>query len=257
MTEGILYCSLIAKNEKVFLAESTLCASYQIKIKTLFCTITKGNVSDVLVLDSSNDLIVTYLRTKKIIFVCVSLSKDGEERPKRFMEQFVGLVVSDFGSLDNLIPQYESESNNNTLSSLCLQEKLESKLNLLIHNFDTGIYKNKEKLNEMNADLSEMKHNMSSNIKKIVGNNDDLQKLLLVSKNITNKSEEYKNNAKQLEYETKCIKPWMIYLAIILIVILIVYTICALYFCGNMWVICDRKKYQNLQSLQNSQYLQK
>lgn len=224
----ITYCSLIGKADKVLLAQSTLSDSYDIRIKNLTNTINKGQVSDIIEIE--NDQLVTYLRTKKVIFICVSPSKHGDERPRRFLEQYISSMVQEFGSIDNILPKEPKK--------LSLQTKLSLKMNSLIESFDTGMYKNKAMIRGMNDDLTEIKQDLSNNIKKLVKNGDNLDEMLLVSKKINIEAKEYKEGAEELEYETRCIKPWMMYTFIVVLVLIIVYTVFAISRCGNLSIFC-------------------
>jgi hypothetical protein len=230
---SITYCSLIAKSEKILLAESTMSESFDSRIKGLIGTILKKNVCDTIEIEGEN--LVTYLRTKKVIFCCVAPTKHGEERPRRFIEQFAGMVIKEFESIDNIVPQ-------GNFGKLALQAKLEVKFNTFLGSFDTGMYKNKDIIIGMSKDLDEMKQAMGISIKKMVNNKDELEEMLIVSKKITHKAEEYKEGAKELEYETRCIKPWMVYLLVVIVVLFIVYTAFALYYCGAMTLFCEKKK---------------
>lgn len=229
---SIKYCSLIAKVEKVVLVESTVTESYDYRIKPLVPTILKKNVCDIIEIEG--DMLVTYLRTKKVIFICVSESKHGDERPRRFIEQFAAMVIKEFDGIDNILPT-------DGVGKLALQAKLDLKFNNLLANFDTGMYKNKDLISGMNKDLEDIKHDIGDSIKKIVGDKDNLDEMLLTSKKIVAKAEEYKDDAHILEKETRCLKPWMIYLMIIFIVLITVYTCFSFYLCGNLSLFCERK----------------
>ena len=232
---SITYCSIIAKSEKILLAESSTSESFDTRIKTLLPTILKNNVLDVIEIE--NDNIVTYLRTKKIIFICVSKKDYGEERPRRFIENFASNVIKEFGNLDSIIPP------DGLVSKLCLNNRLNAIFNSLVESYDTGAQINKSKsvVKSINRELDEIKHDMRDNIKKIVNNNNDLEDLLLTTQKINDKAKEYRENAKELEKETRCCKPWMIIVSVVFLVLALVYTIFAIYLCGSMTVFCDRK----------------
>ena len=145
------------------------------------------------------------------------------------------MVIKDSGGVDTIIPT-------DSVGKLCLQSKFDIKLNKIIEDFDTGIYGNKELINGMNEDLDEIKHEMGKNIKNMVANQTELDEMLLVSKNINLKAVEYRDDAKTLERNTRCCKPWMIILLIVILASFIVYCIFAIYLCGSLSVSCERKK---------------
>jgi hypothetical protein len=230
---SITYCSVIARSEKILLAESTRSESFNNRIKSLHSQIIKKNICDTIEIENGQR--VTFLKTKIIIFTCVSPTKSGEDRPRRFIEQFAAMVIKDSGGVDNVIPT-------DSVGKLCLQSKFDVKLNKLIEDFDTGIYGNKELINGINDDLDEIKHEMGKNIQNMVANQTELDEMLLVSKNINLKAAEYREDAKTLERETRCCKPWMMILLIVILVSFIVYCIFAIYLCGSLSVSCERKK---------------
>ncbi len=231
---SITYCSLIAISSHILLSESTKSESYNKRIKNLFSKILKKNICDTIEIEG--DQIVTFLRTKKILFICVSDIKQGEERPRRFIEKLATMVIKEFDGIDNIIPLEH-------VNHLCLHTKLESKLNHILEDYETGLYTNKEHITNINKDLEEMKQNMNSNIKKLVSNTNELDELLIITKKINDKAHDYKENAKELELQTRCIKPWMVILFIVIMVSFVVYTIFALYLCGNMSLFCEKKKF--------------
>ncbi len=231
---SITYCSLYAKKEKILLAESTTTESFHSRIKSLLNSIL--NDKEILnIIEIEGENIVTFLKSKKVVFICVSKSSHGHERPQRFIESFATMCVKEFGTVDQIIP--EGGANH-----LCHQLKLNIKFNKHLDNYDTGVYSNKQLISEMNKDLQDIKHDLSQGIKKMVGNNDELEQMLVISKNITVKAEEYKEEAKVLEVQTRCFKPWMGITLIIMLVLLIVYFIFSLYLCGSLTVFCERKK---------------
>ena len=73
---SITYCSLVAISSHILLSESTKSESYNKRIKNLFSKIFKKNICDTIEIEGNQ--IVTFLRTKKILFICVSDIKQGE-----------------------------------------------------------------------------------------------------------------------------------------------------------------------------------
>jgi hypothetical protein len=231
---SITYCSLYSKKDKVLLAESTSNDSFHSRVKNLLASI----VSDKEILnfkEIEGENLVTSLKTKKIIFICVSKEPYERNRPKRFMESFAGMVIKIYGNVDNIIPE-------TGCNHLCLQNNLSLNFNQHLDSFDTGVYKDRNVINEMNKDLSDIKQDLSQNIKKLLSNSEDLDQMLLVSKKISSNAVEYREEAKVLEMETRCFKPWMGIVLVILLVLFMVYIIFSLYLCGSFTVFCERKK---------------
>jgi len=231
----ITYCSIITKNEKILLAESTLSESFDPRIKTLLPNIIKKNVYDHIEIEGK--LQVTFLRTKKIIFICVSPTSEGDEKVRKFIEQFTSMIISEYESEDNIIPV-------GNFRRLALQNSLEKKINNFLTSYSTNIYTvhSKSKINEMSQDMEEMKNTLGAAVKKMCNNQEELDEMLLTSKKLVVKAEVYKEEAKEIEYETRCIKPWMLYTMIVLFVLFTVYTAFAVYLCGSLSIFCDRKE---------------
>jgi hypothetical protein len=234
---SIIYCSVIAKNEKILLTESTTSESFNNRIKSLYNQIIKKNVCDTIEIE--NGQLVTFLKTKKIIFTCISPVKYGEERPRKFIEQFAAMIIKDSGGVENIIPKDQ-------VSKLCLQSKFDLQINKLIKDYDTGMYGSKEIIDEAQNDLNDIKHEMGKNIKKMVANQTELDEMLLVSQKIKTKAKEYKEDANTLERQTRFCKPWMIICLIVILISIIVYFIFALYLCGNLSVTCERRKIRHI-----------
>jgi hypothetical protein len=233
---SISYCSLYSKPDKILLAESTSVNSPDHRIHNLLGTIIKSNnLTDIIEIE--NKQLVTYLKAKKLILICTSHKDDGEERPKRFMEQFftkIKNIYPDIGTVIPSQPQY--------VFKLCLQSQLGKELNGLIESFDTGIYKNKALVMQINHDLNDIKTDITIGIKKVVKGNEDMQQLLLTSQKISSGAKEYYENVVELEKETRCLKPWMVYVLIGMFALLVVYVVFALYRCGNLSMFCEKKK---------------
>ena len=226
------YCCLISRYDKIIMAESNFKeVSFSKLIIPTINTMIKGSLLDFIELEDNK--MITYFRTKKILFACVSQGVDGKERPKRFMEIFINLVNSEYASLDDLLIKFPKITRN------CANEIFEKKFNKILGDFDTGI-NSRGLIGKIQHDVDEIKKDLNKNIKTMIENNNDLDHLLLVSQNINKNAEEYKENAVVLEYETRCLKPWMIYVLIILIVLSLVYLVFALARCGDLHIICDR-----------------
>jgi hypothetical protein len=230
---SILYCAVIEKNNKLIVAESKNSESFNKRLQSLIKKMLVGNVGDMIEIE--NEKMVTYLRTKHTIFVCVSSGKYSTDRPKRFLKKFLEMMIAEFKSMDNIIPQ------NVTITKLILQERLEKKLNSLIEEFDSDLSKSTDTIIDMNKNLDDIKLNMNSNFKKLVSNENDMNELLLSSKKLNVTSSEFRTESRNLERETRCLKPWMIYVTSVFVISLIVYFIFSFYLCGSVSISCERK----------------
>ena len=229
----IFYCSLYSRTNQILLCESTKTSSFHKRIKGLFSVILKNGQEDTIEIE--NGELVTYLRTKKIIFICISNLSIGKQKPIRFIQNLAKGVIKDNNGLDML-------TDKDSIKKMCLQEKYETFLNNFLDDYDTGINNNNELISNMTNDLNEMKKELNTTIMNVINNKEGLDELLLVSKDIKTNAKEYKQNAKELEVQTRCCKPWMIILSIVLLILFIVYTIFALYLCGSMSLFCEKKK---------------
>jgi hypothetical protein len=230
---SVEYCCLIAKKEKVIISESNYKdnPSYSKRILPTVPTMISGHMMDFIEIEMEKA--ISYFRTKRIVFVCVQSAKVGKEKPKRFLEQMVILINNEYGNINGMLDSIPKISKN------CLQDRLEDKFNKLLDDFDTGLYNNRGSIATMNADISEMKLDLNNQIKIILDNNNNLNELLVVSQKIQTNAEDFKANAKVLEYETRCFKPWMVYTIIVLTVAFIVFIIFALVKCGNLSIACN------------------
>ena len=232
---SIIYCAVIEKRNKMIIAESKGQESFYKRIKSLIKTMLVGNVGDVIEIE--DEKLVTYIRTKYTIFVCVSYGKYTTDRPKRFLKKFLELMIAEFKSLDSIIPA------NETITKLFLQERLEKNLNTLIEEFDNDIPKSMDNIIEINKDVNDIKLNMNLNFQRLSGNDSNLNEMLISSKKLNETSGIFRAESNNLERETRCLKPWMIYLMGFTVIILFVYFIFSFYVCSSPSIFCERKSY--------------
>ena len=95
----------------------------------------------------------------------------------------------------------------------------------------------------MSKDIDTIKTELNASIKKIVISKENIDGMLETSKKLTLDAQEYKQEAIVVHNETKCIKPWMIYFLIVILVLFVTYTVFAFYLCGNFSVLCKSKFY--------------
>jgi len=224
---SILYCGILAKTESVLLAESTIGISYLLRLSSYLKDINKGVATGKIIMDKDNT--IHYIRAKTVIFVVVTSTSVEEDKPIRFMEYFVDIVLSEFRTFENItnvsgkIIKYQH------------QQKLVEKLNRLVKSFDSDIY-NKKKVEGIQMDIDETKRNLKYGINKALKNNEDLGELLLVSEKIEGKAEIFKHGSRELRNETRCIKPWMV-IVCILATLILAYLIVALVRCQSVYEV--------------------
>ena len=229
---SINYCCIIAKKEKILLAESTTSVSSWSRITMLFQNIIHGKTNTGQV-EIENDEILTYAKAKEIVLICRSEVKLGEEKPGRFLESFISLLKTEFGTLDYIIDK------NKPMNTNCLQKRLGFKLDTLLKDFETGLLVNKHVLKDMNHEMEGLKTTMNQNIKNMLKENDNLDELLIKSKKLENDAAIMKQEAVDLELNTRCLRPWMAYSLIFLLVCSIVYVIFAIVKCGSLKIVCE------------------
>ena len=232
---SIIYCAVIEKTNKMIIAESKTQEPFYKRIKSLINKMLVGNVGDVIEIE--DEKLVTYIRTKHTIFVCVSYGKYTTDRSKRFLKKFLELMIAEFKSLDSIIPA------NVTITKLFLQERLEMKLNTLIEEFDNDISKSMDNIIEINKDVNDIKLNMNLNFQRLASTDSNLNEMLISSKKLNETSAFLRAESKNLERETRCLKPWIMYLMGFIVIILIVYFIFSFYVCGSPSIFCERKSY--------------
>jgi len=87
--------------------------------------------------------------------------------------------------------------------------------------YESVVYTNKGLLKEMNSDLEMIKADMNKMIQNVVKDVDELKDLELKAMLINNQAKEFQENAETLEYETRCMKPWMWVLFGVLLVLIV------------------------------------
>lgn len=229
---SINYCCLLAKKEKILLAESTSYPSSWTRINLLLQSIIKNQAKSGQI-EIENEQMLTYAKSKDLLFICRTTTNQGTERPSRFLEELINLLKAEFGNLDSII--------NLATNTLCLQRRLGSKFDGLLKDFETNINTNKELFKEMTNELDEIKSTMNRNIKNMLKENDCLDELLIKSKKLEAEAVIMDAEAKELEQTTRCLKPWMAYTLIFLLVCAIIYVILALVRCGNLSISCNKE----------------
>ena len=222
---SINYCGLLTKSDSILLAESTTGVSYLLRLSSHIKDINKGAATGKIIMD--NDITLHYIRTKSVIFLVVTATSIEEDKPIRFMEYFVDIVLRQFKTFENII------NVSGKIIKFQHQQVLVEKLNTLVKSFDSHIY-DKKKVLGIQLEIDETKKNLKYGINKALKNNEDLGELLIKTERINDKAEDFKDNANDLRYETRCIKPWMI-IVCVLAVLILGYLIVALIRCSSVY----------------------
>ena len=80
---------------------------------------------------------------------------------------------------------------------------------------------------------------------------ENLEALLETSKKINEEAKDYKENTATLEYETRCLKPWMIITGVFILIIFIAYVVLSLWRCGNFNIFCSKAENHLIESFKN------
>jgi len=222
---SILYCAILTKNDSILLAESTTGISYLLRLSSYIKDILKAAATGKIIMEK--DTAIHYIRAKNVIFAVLTNISIEEDKPIRFMEYLVDITLSEFKTFENItnvsgkIIKYQH------------QQRLVDRLNKLVRSFDTHLY-DKKKVEGIQLDIDETKKYLKIGIKKALQNNDDLGEFLIKTENIERKAEEFENNAGVLRDENRCIKPWMIFVAVLAVLIL-AYLIVALVRCNSIY----------------------
>lgn len=239
----IVYCGLFSRQGQIVLAESTYTKSYSSRIGSLINSMyKKENTSPIGSIEIEDNEMVTYCRTKFLVFVCISpKDDDGEAKSKQFLqERLIPGIMNEFNrDTDSIV---NPSKKGDALTTLIHQSRLSKLLNTEVANTDTGIRKN-PKIKQLDESLNMIKSDLKETIGKQLQDNDNLESLLQTSEKISKEAVEYKENAKELEYQTRCIKPWMIITSVIIVVLIIVYIVFSLLRCGDLNIFCKNPKY--------------
>ena len=216
---SISYCSVICKEENIMIAESTKCTSHWNKIKKLLDKINKGIFTNSFEIE--NDLMLSYVRTKTLIFIVISTSRINEDKINRIMTQLIEKLKNDFGGLDRIIE-------NKHIFKLCMQDDISPKLDKIISDFDSKVNNNKEIFKDMQLDVDGIRMSLNKNIREMLKDNEDLQEMLIKSNSLEANANIYKAESREVKNATKCFKPWMAYSLIFVLICSILYLVFAL-----------------------------
>ena len=101
--------------------------------------------------------------------------------------------------------------------------------------YESVLYTNKSLVKEMNNDLESIKADMNKMINHVIKDQEDLKDLELKAMLINNNAQDFSGNAKKLEYETRCMKPWMWVVFVIFLILLVAWICWCLTRCGQFF----------------------
>lgn len=203
----ISYCCLVSNATKILLADypQGCNESNWMRISNLLTKIQVGPYTDDFKIENSQ--IVTYLRTKHVIFTCISV-ENTKESIKIFLEKLYKSTKLKFNKLERLI-------SSRSLTKRCQQEILYPLLDELISDMNKEIH---EKSITLDKILLYDQENRNENLIPMMNHTTNTK--------LERSDESVKKN-----------KIWRILIvcAGILIVIAIVYGVCSFSRCGNIW----------------------
>ena len=203
----INYCCLISKSDKVLLAEYPQGGSNWMRINNLLNKIYTGTSSSQINIE--NNIMVSYIRTPLIIFVCVS-TKNNDDNV--FLQSLINSLKTEYNSLEKILE-------NKIINKLCLQPNIGPFIDKFMHEHN---------MEERNNKFDET---FDKNFLRIVDNINEP----LVNNSITMQT--YKEP--KIKNKNKCIKITVIVISIILILVIIAYILISFIRCGNFYILCD------------------
>jgi len=211
---NVVYCAVFGIPDRVLLAETINNQKYyENLVSPIINKIIKSNS----IIDSyeiENEKFLNFVKHKhKIILLCISNDHINSEKYKTFFIRFKDILINAYGSIEKTYPSQPSE--------LCLQETLNQPLEKFMKEYESVVYTNKNLIKNMNSDLDIIKADMNKMIHNVVKDVDDLKDLELKAMLINQEAQVFHENSQKLEYETRCMKPWMWVLLAISIILII------------------------------------
>ena len=211
---NVVYCAVIGILDSILLADTKNTQNYYEK---LVSPLINKIIKSASILDSyeiENQKFINFVKhKKKIILLCISNDHINSEKYKTFFIRYKDIIINAYGSIEKACPQKPYD--------LCLQEVLNPPLEKFMKEYESVVYTNKNIINEMNNDFIMIKADMNKMINNVIKDGDDLKDLELKAMLINNEAKVFHGNAEKLEYETRCIKPWMWVLLGVFIVLFI------------------------------------
>ena len=213
---NIIYCAVVGIKDNVILADTSKnYDNYCDKVAHMLRSIISSkNIIESIEIE--NKQFINYVKHKnKIIILCISNENINSEKYKTFFVKFKDIIIREFHSIERVAPSNPEH--------LCLQDRLNPQMEKLMKDYENVLYQDKSLIKNINNDLDDIKCELNSAINKVVSKENDLTELLEKSNNINKEAFTMKHNASKIEYETRCMKPWMWAVLIIFIILLIAY----------------------------------
>lgn len=223
---NVVYCAVIGIPDRILLADTKNSKDYYGELVSPLINkiIKSGSILDSYEIE--NQKFLNFVKHKnKIILLCISNDHINSEKYKTFFIRFKDIIVNAYGSIEKAYPEKAFD--------LCLQEKLNPPLEKFMKEYESVVYTNKSLIKEMNSDLDIIKADMNKMINNVVKDVDELKDLELKAMLINNEAKVFQGNAVKLEYETRCMKPWMWVLLVALIVLFIAWVCWCETRCGH------------------------
>lgn len=232
---SILYCCLILNKEQIKIAESNSNSLFNMQIKSLLPQIFKSTVNDRIEFDS---YLLTYTRSKEVIYICVSPKKVGDEKPRLFLESLIRKLNSkDIGLSEEIERRKESKT-------LGLIKKLQGPIDNQISYFNSG-FEDRDQILEIQKDVDEIKREMRINTTKQVSGMAELKEnLLKTTENLKGQAIDFQKNSNETKKWTRfCCKPIAkkyLTISLIILTLLLIYYIIAKIRCDSFNAFCSK-----------------
>jgi hypothetical protein len=233
---SILYCCLILNKEQIKIAESSSDTQFNMQIKSLLPQIFKNTVNDRIEFES---YLLTYTRSKEIIYICVSPKKVGEEKPRYFLD----LLIKKLNSKDiELHETIEARKANKTLG---LINKLQGPINNQINYFNSGFENANDSIINIQKDIDEINKDMRiKTAKQVEGMTNLKENLLTTTENLKHQAKFFQKNTNETKKWTRffckpTVQKYFIVIGVILSLFLIYYIIAKVR-CDSFNAFCNK-----------------
>src|SRR4051812_9697630 len=122
----ITHCCLVSKSDKTLLAEYPEGRSNWMRVFNLLTKIQNGGYKDHFTIEDNQT--VSYVRTKHVIFICISVNISSESI-QNFLENLIKTMKSQYKRLEELVT-------NVTMAKHCQQTNLYPTLCLLVNQYN-------------------------------------------------------------------------------------------------------------------------
>jgi hypothetical protein len=227
---SITYSSIIKSKDNIKIAESSNFIKYKMWIKNILPEISKGITSDRFELE---DNYLTYIKTKEVIFLCISGKKFSTDRPNKFLEVLIARVNKMYENLSIMVEKTKKE--------LSLSEEIN--IDNIINEFNSGLEKGFDQIEVINTEVGEIKNELKHGINQIVKNLNTLDEALLTSNTLKKNANFFKKQTKEIKNRSYCCcRPWIFWVSITLTTLLtlfIIYVVISVIRCGDLKITCE------------------